>query len=739
MTPRLRPLVLTAGLLLTSLAPLATAAAGATAETPHVKAGLLAPASAVQPGETIHLGVRQRIIDHWHTYWINPGDSGLPTQIAWTLPDGARADAIEWPAPSRFATGPVSNYGYAGEVTLLSPIHVPADLKPGARFPVKATVDWLVCNEVCIPEQVELSLELPVIAAGTPRQPGSPLIGQALAALPTASPWPLRLEKGDGGLRLSADSPALAALKPVEAWFYAAEWGKTHHATPQPMRLEGEHFSLRIAAGEAPPAIGESIAGILSLKDAAGRRHDYQVAAEVATAPPGTLDTALPTAATVPGPTAASPSSADDSLQLGAALLLALLGGLILNLMPCVFPVLSIKALSLLRHAHQAARVTRLQGLAYTAGVLASFGLLAGVLVVLKAGGGEVGWGFQFQSPVFVLGVAYLMFAVGLSLSGLITFGAGAAGAGAGLADKPGYTGSFFTGVLATVVATPCTAPFMGAALGFALAQPAPVLLAVFLSLGLGLALPYLLLSFWPALQRLLPRPGAWMERLKEGLAFPMYGAAVWLVWVLAQQAGPNAIAIALGGMLAIAFAAWLTHHSHGARPLARHGGRGLALLALATALGGGYLGVSGDTARAATTAPHTGQAWEPYTQARFDALRAEGKPVFVNFTAAWCITCLANEKVALSRPEVEAAFRKAGITYLKGDWTNKDPQISAHLADFGRSGVPLYLLYPAGPADRSAVQLLPQLLTPATVLAAIDHAAVQSLTSLPSSSLAKE
>lgn len=740
MTPRTRPLVLTAGLLLASLAPLATAtAAGATAETPHVKAELLAPASAVHPGETIRLGVRQRIIDHWHTYWINPGDSGLPTQITWTLPDGARADAIEWPAPSRFATGPVSNYGYAGEVTLLSPIHVPADLKPGARFPVKATVDWLVCNEVCIPEQVELSLDLPVIAPGAARQPGSPLIDQALAALPAVSPWPLRLEKGTGGLRLSIDSPALAALKPVEAWFYAAEWGKTQHAAPQPMSLDGERFSLRIAAGEAPPAVGESVAGILSLRDAAGRRHDYQVAAAVTAAAPGTLDTALPAAAAVPEPTAASPSSADDSLQLGAALLLALLGGLILNLMPCVFPVLSIKALSLLRHAHQAARETRLQGLAYTAGVLVSFSLLAGVLVALKAGGNEVGWGFQFQSPVFVLGVAYLMFAVGLSLSGLITFGAGAAGAGAGLADKPGYAGSFFTGVLATVVATPCTAPFMGAALGFALAQPAPVLLAVFLSLGLGLALPYLLLSFWPALQRLLPRPGAWMERLKEGLAFPMYGAAVWLVWVLAQQAGPNAIAIALGGMLAIAFAAWLTHHSHGARPLARHGGRGLALLALATALGGGYLGVSGDTARAATTAPQAGQAWEPYTQARFDALRAEGKPVFVNFTAAWCITCLANEKVALSRPEVEAAFRKAGITYLKGDWTNKDPQISAHLADFGRSGVPLYLLYPAGPGDRSAVQVLPQLLTPATVLAAIDHAAVQSLSSLPSSSLAKE
>ena len=736
MTQPLRPLALLTGLLLASLPALA-GAAGATAETPHVKAELLASAGAVHPGETIRLGLRQRIIPHWHTYWINPGDSGLPTQIAWTLPDGARADPIEWPAPSRFATGPVSNYGYADEVTLLVPVHVPANLAPGARFPVKATVDWLVCSEVCVPEQVELSLDLPVVAAGAARPPGSAEIEQVRAALPAPAPGRIRIDAGTHALRLAIDSPALAALNPVEAWFYAAEWGKTHHAAPQQLRLDGNRLELRAQAGEAPPASGDRLAGILSLTDAQGRRHDFALAATVEAAPPGgSLDAAPPAA--VPAAAADPGAAPEEGLQLGAALLLALLGGLVLNLMPCVFPVLSIKALALLRHAHQAPRETRLQGLAYAAGVLASFTLLAGVLLALKAGGSEVGWGFQFQSPVFVLGVAYLMFAVGLSLSGLITFGASAAGVGAGLADKPGYTGSFFTGVLASVVATPCTAPFMGAALGFALTQPAPVLLAVFLSLGLGLALPYLALSFWPALQRLLPRPGPWMERLKEGLAFPMYGAAVWLVWVLAQQAGPNAIALALGGMLAIAFAAWLAGHSRTAGPLARHGGRGLAALAVLGALAGGYLGVRGEPVRAAT-ALSAGQVWEPYSRARFDALRAEGKPVFVNFTAAWCITCLANEKVALSDARVEAAFQQAGITYLKGDWTNKDPEISAHLARFGRSGVPLYLLYPAGKGD-TAPQVLPQLLTPATVLAAVDGATVRALSlSSPSLSLVQE
>ncbi|MBL8454228.1 MAG: hypothetical protein JNK97_15935, partial [Zoogloea sp.] len=514
-------------------------AAGASADTPHVKAALLAPFSAVQPGETIRLGLQQRIIPHWHTYWLNPGDSGLPTRIEWSLPAGASAGPIEWPAPRRFATGPVSNYGYADQVTLLTPIQVPADLKPGSRFAVTANVDWLVCNEVCIPEQVVLSLDLPVIAAGVPRQPGSPLIEQTRAALPRPSPLPITLEKGARALRLSAEGPALAALKPVEGWFYAAEWGKTHHGAPQALKRDGDRLSLEIQAGEAAPAIGEKVEGVLSLTGADGRRRDFRIAPQAIAAAPGSLDEAPATIS----PASTAPVAGEDTLQLGAALLFALVGGLILNLMPCVFPVLSIKALSLLRHAGQARRHTRLQGLAYTAGVLASFGVLAAVLLALKAGGSEVGWGFQFQSPVFVLAVAYLMFAVGLSLSGVLNFGASAAGLGGGLADKPGYAGSFFTGVLASVVATPCTAPFMGAALGFALSQPAPVLLAVFLSLGLGLALPYLLLSFWPALQRLLPRPGAWMERLKEALAFPMYGAAVWLVWVLAQQAGPNAIA----------------------------------------------------------------------------------------------------------------------------------------------------------------------------------------------------
>jgi thiol:disulfide interchange protein DsbD len=328
--------------------------------------------------------------------------------------------------------------------------------------------------------------------------------------------------------------------------------------------------------------------------------------------------------------------------------------------------------------------------------------------------------------------VAYLMFAVGLSLSGVFTIGGSVAGVGSSLADRPGYLGSFFTGVLATIVATPCTAPFMGGAVGYALAQPPIVLLSVFLSLGMGLALPYLLLSTWPALQRWLPRPGPWMERVKQGFAFPMYGAAVWLVWVLAQQAGIDSVAVALAGMLAIAFAAWLYDGTRNGSATARRSGLVVAGVALLAAVVGGHAGVqlgaegpggSQTSASAQGDAPQAAEAWEPYSSQRLDELRAKGEPVFLNMTAAWCITCLVNERVALNKPTVAQAFKAAGITYLKGDWTNQDQQITRLLAEFGRSGVPLYVYYPKGASAKPVV--LPQILTPEVVVTTVTDAAV--------------
>jgi thiol:disulfide interchange protein DsbD len=405
-----------------------------------------------------------------------------------------------------------------------------------------------------------------------------------------------------------------------------------------------------------------------------------------------------------PAAEAAAPAEAPVSdLGLLPALALALLGGLILNLMPCVFPVLSIKALALVNKGDHKA-----EGLAYTAGVLASFAVLAGVLIALRAGGQQVGWGFQFHSPVFVLVVAYLLFLVGLSLSGLFEIGGSFTGVGSALAARQGLAGSFFTGVLAAVVATPCTAPFMGAGLAFALAQPAAVMLAVFLALGLGLALPFLVLAFWPAAQRWLPRPGAWMDRFKQALAFPMYAAVVWLLWVLAQQTGPDGVALALGGLVLITFGLWWRHSSGGSAV-----GTGAAMASVVLALGASawIKPVAADVqgAGAAST--------EAYSAARLADLRAQNKPVFVNMTASWCISCLVNERVALSRPEVKEAFARSGVIYLKGDWTREDPAITAVLRAHGRSGVPLYLYYAPGAA---AAQVLPQILTPGLVIEAI-------------------
>jgi thiol:disulfide interchange protein/DsbC/DsbD-like thiol-disulfide interchange protein len=710
-------------------------------QTEQVRAELVAETASVHPGQTLTVGLHQKIIPHWHTYWLNPGDSGLATTLAWQLPPGVSAGPIQWPIPHRFTQGPVTNHGYADEVTLLSELKVPPEAKPGQPLVLQAKASWLVCAEVCIPQNGLLSLSVPVVAKDAPVGTSHALIVQARAQLPTQPSWAVGAALKDKQLVLSLPAKAHeGAGRLKEAWFYPADWGVVAHNAPQPQRIEGEQLHLALTPGEAPLAQGKALRGVLVLThELKGQevRQGFEIAPVLGAAPAAPVASrdapAKPERADTPG-AALDPHEAPS---LGLALVLAFTGGLILNLMPCVFPVLSIKALSLLSHTSHRPAQARLQGLAYTAGVLASFGLLALAMLALKAGGAQVGWGFQFQSPGFVLVVAYLMLAVGLSLSGVFTIGASVTGVGGALADKPGLSGSFFTGVLATVVATPCTAPFMGGAIGFALGQPAAVVLAVFLSLGLGLAVPYLLLSTWPALQRWLPRPGAWMERFKQALAFPMYAAAAWLVWVLAQQADANAVGAALLGMVGIAFAAWLydaTRQSTAWRPAA---GLLLALLTVSGVIGSSLLSLEGREPQVVSAASPSGKAkaWSPYDPVAFQQLRADGKPVFLNFTAAWCITCLANERVALSQAPVQEAFKAQGITYLKGDWTRQDPAITEVLRNFDRSGVPLYVYYPAGIGSKPVV--LPQILTPDVVLQALRDAAPKTGVALAQPALA--
>lgn len=677
-------------------------AAPAEAATELVQARLVSPAAEVAPGQTLLVALEQRIKPHWHTYWVNPGDSGQATSIDWQLPAGSTAGPIQWPVPTVQAIGPLVNYGYEGQVALLVALTVPADAKPGARFAPQAEVRWLVCKDVCIPQQVSLGLDLPV-AAVTREGPDAAQIREWQAALPRPAPFAVALTAAPQGMRLSWPGPGLS-----KAWFFADTWGAVAHSAPQPFALQGERASLDLPAGEQPLAAGKLLSGVLVVTSPAGEQA-YSVSApmpEGAGQGPGAPDLSAPEASAAAAPAA----QAQSQVGLLAALGLALLGGLILNLMPCVFPVLSIKALALVRSpgSHRA------EGLAYTAGVLASFLLLAAVLLILRGLGQQVGWGFQFHSPAFVLVLAHVLFLVGLNLAGLFEVGGAFTGVGSGLAARQGLSGSFFAGVLAAVVATPCTAPFMGAALAFALAQPAPVLVAVFLALGLGLALPFLILALWPAAQRLLPRPGHWMETFKQALAFPMFAAAVWLVWVLAQQTGPDGVALALLGMTLMGFGLWWRRNSAGSRV-----GNTAAVVAVVLALASAPLlhPIGTAEARSQASAEAAGTRIEPYSAERLAELRAQQRPVFVNLTASWCISCLVNERVALSRPEVIEAFAKAGVVYLKGDWTREDPHITELLKAYGRSGVPLYLYFAPGAKE---ARVLPQILTPGLVIEAV-------------------
>ena len=682
-------------------------AASNQASTEQVTATLISSHSHIAPGEQVTLGIKLDILPHWHIYWRNPGDSGTVTTIDWKFSQSVEVGDLLWPLPDRFKMGPIVNYGYENSVTLPTPLKLPADLKSGKPLNIQAVVDWLVCKEECIPQQVVLSLDIPVVANGQSQEASSPDIEQALKSQPAKVSWPVRLQGASTGdsstLTLFVDAPELADKPGQDIWFYPYEWGRIAQSQPQSINKTDTGIAIELHPGDMPLQANESLEGVLVIKPAQGQsseKRGYSIGPELQ-------------ARTV------SNTSESAAASLWLAIFLAFIGGAVLNLMPCVFPVLSIKALSLISHSSLARAELVKQGLIYTLGVVVSFVALALFLVLLKAGGAQVGWGFQFQSPWFVFLMAYLMFAVGLNLSGVFAIGGGISGIGGELAEKPGYLGSFFTGVLATVVATPCTAPFMAAALGFALARPAPELVVIFISLGLGLAFPYLLLTSWPGLQKALPKPGIWMEYTKQFFAFPMYAAAVWLVWVLAKQQGELAVVLVLSGFILIALAAWLYAISRGASSTRlKFANVGVVLV---VSLAFGLVTFLADTSSESLTGKQIASAkqhWEPYSAEKLEALLAQGKPVFLNFTAAWCISCLVNEKVALSQPEVVQAFEQQGITYLKGDWTNKDAEITRILSKFGRSGVPLYVFYPAGHVGKPIE--LPQILTPASVLSHI-------------------
>ena len=684
---------------LLAFAILIAASASATAQIntgPKVQARLVAEQGEIAPGGSLTVAMEEVIKPGWHTYWSNPGEAGLPSEIKWTLPAGWKASAIVWPYPKRLPVGPLMNYGYENNVWLLTTITAPADAKPGDIVTLKAAADWLVCKEVCVPEDTTLSLPLTVSAhPAAPYATVKEQFDAARAKIPTPSPWPVTFQAGDN-LDLFVASPSLAKSQLKDAVFFPAAEGIVDGMAAQLRGAADDGLVLRLAKaknGKTP----KTLSGVLVLTSADGSVQALSVNAQ-----PGTV------------PRVDFGNAADSGLLI--ALLFALIGGLILNLMPCVLPILAMKALAIAGQAHGDRREVRREGFAYGAGAILTFAAIGLLLVLLRAGGQAIGWGFQLQEPAAVAFFALLVFAVGLNLSGV--FEVGNVTAGDTLTRRGGWVGSFFTGVLAVAVAAPCTAPFMAAALGYALTQSAATALLIFVALGIGFALPFVSIGLAPALLRVLPKPGAWMLTFKQLLAFPMYGAAAWLLWVLSQETADVGLVAGFAGFVMLAFAAWAWNASRNASSGWRAVGAVFALLGLLGTIVSLIFIHNVPPATASTAqAAVAGIPSESYSASKLAALRAAKRPVFVDATASWCITCLVNEKVALSGDAVHKAFASNHIAYLVADWTNRNPQITALLAAHGRSGVPLYLYYAPGAAD---AVILPQVLTESSVLETI-------------------
>jgi thiol:disulfide interchange protein/DsbC/DsbD-like thiol-disulfide interchange protein len=706
--------VFAAALLL--LGPAAVHAAPVKSE--HMTAELVAQGEAVPGGDT-YVAFDQKMEPSWHTYWRNSGDAGMPTTIKWTLPDGWKAGDIVWPAPSKLPTGPLMDYGYEGEILLPVALTAPASAKPGQTVTLKAKMDYLICSNVCVPGTADLTLDVK-IATGAPV--ADPAWGGKIADVLAAAPKPGDLKaaatRDASGFKLSITGDAIKGGDFADAYFFPFDGGVLDYAKPQVIERGPDGLTLTLTPAPGSPVKPGPVKGVLSI----GGGKAFEI--EAADGPPlaGASGLGAPKAATSKG---AAGAPATGGLTLPLAIVFAFIGGLILNLMPCVFPILSMKAAALARHAHEPA-VARKEGLAFLAGVLATFLILAGALIAAKAGGAAVGWGFQLQSPPVVAGLCLLMLLVALNLSGLFEIGLSAQGVGSGLATQSGLVGAFFTGALAVVVAAPCTAPFMATALGYAVAQPAALSLLIFASLGLGFAAPFVAIAFLPALLSRLPRPGAWMEVFKTVLSFPMYGAAAWLAWVFVVQAGDNALPFLFGAAIVIALGAWLfglgQRSQTPTRKLALQLALPVALVASIAALYPVAKSQPVQTAGAATVqvagAALPAEAWTPEKLAD---LRSQKRVVLVDFTAAWCVTCQVNERTSLASKTVADAFTKANAVYMKADWTNRDAVIAKELADHGRAGVPLYLLYPASGGDP---KVLPQLLTEGLVKQALEDAA---------------
>ncbi len=667
-----------------------------------VRANLIADRTAVVPGQSLAFGVLFDLVPGWHIYWRNPGDAGLATQLQWEWPEGWEAGPLQWPVPRRIIEpGDLQVFAYKKQVLLWQTVRVPETFSANEAT-VRVRANWLVCEAICIPGSASLELTLPVESSALPQNEAtfaeySAQLPQtteppfAIAWTPTAEGW---------RLQLAGDFP--------HADFFPFEQSEGE------VPIEGHTKLLSAAAGETLLAVPgrQAQRGLIYLPQAQSAK------AWLVESPPWQAPTAAATPSPELSPEAAAPQTpAAPGLSLWLALFYGFVGGFILNLMPCVLPVISLKIFGFIRQAGESPWRIFAHGLAFLAGIFAWFLGLGLLVVLLKNSGTQVTWAFQFQNPWFIAFIAVLVFVFALNLFGVFEVALpGRAGASmAGLAEREGLGGSFFQGIFATLLATPCTAPFLGTALGFAFSQPSGVILAMFASVAAGMGFPYLLLSARPGWIRFLPKPGAWMERLKQFMGFPLLATLVWLLSVLGGQKGVAGMVWILALLLCFGVACWLYGSFCGALSTPRT--RWLAgLAALLAVLGGSYF-FGGAFARALPPEKASGAiasaesiAWEAFSQARLDELLQAGKPVFVDFTADWCITCKFNERTAINTPAVRAFLAEHGIIPMKADWTNANPEITAALAKFGRVGVPFYVFYPAG--DRLPPRTFPELLT---------------------------
>ncbi len=697
--------------------------AGPVVTTPRVRAELVAHApDGVAPGQPLWLGLAISHQPDWHTYWKNPGDSGLPTLLEWQLPAGLAAGEIDWPVPEAIRVGPLLNYGYEGRMLLPVPITVAPDFvaPAGDTLTIRLHASWLICRVECIPEEGDFELQLPVRSA-TAMQADAFAAAQArrptdIAGQSTASVQGERLQLRIAGLpahlqgqplTLYPEAPEVLQHAAIEgsdwqqAWdgaVWTADWPLSTMRGETPPQLPVVLALAKPAENGTGPAAWRAVATVQG-------RWDSVPVAGVSPA----LAAAL--AANAANAQPAAPAPAASSASLWFALLGGLLGGLILNLMPCVFPVLAIKIVGFSRHG-QDQRAQRLSGLAYGAGVVLSFLALGGLLLALRAAGQQLGWGFQLQSPGLVAAMAALFTLLGLNLTGMFEFGQFLPSRWANAHARHPVGEAFLSGVLAVAIASPCTAPFMGASLGLAIDMPAVQALTVFAALGIGMALPFVLASWIPALVRWLPRPGAWMVTFRRAMAFPMFATVAWLVWVLGQQSGVDGAGALL--LLLVVLSALVWAFTLGGKTRWLLGG---FLVLLALWLGSAF---GPHITRAAPTPGATPAAsadgWQPWAADRVHALTAAGTPVFVDFTAAWCVTCQVNKHTTLNRDDVRAAFAERGVALLRADWTRRDPAITAALTALGRSGVPVYVLYAPGKPPL----VMTELLSPSDVLASL-------------------